>query len=88
MKDITDWHVLGVYLRIPKNKLDVIKAQHQSQGIDKCKLEVLEAWLRENPDASWKQLIDVLTLMDKNTLAALLEERYLQSIPMETGNIN
>ena len=69
--------MLGAYLGIPKSKVEEIKVKHPSQGVDKCK-EVLRSWLQSNPNASWKEIIEALTLMEENTLAAILEDRYLQ----------
>ena len=81
LKDVTNWHLLGVYLRVRKSKLDAIQTQHLlSHGIDHCKGEALSAWLRGNPDASWKELVDALSLMDEQALATTLRAKYLQPV--------
>ena len=75
LNGFSDWVMLGVYLRVPSSKLDAIEAQHRS--IDCCKKELFHAWLQINPGASWKDLVDALTLMEENTLATKLKSKYL-----------
>ena len=79
LKDITDWRPLGMYLHVPRSKLNAIEAQYlHSQGTGRCKEEVLSAWLRGNPDASWKEIVNALNLIDEQTLAGRLSKKYLQ----------
>ena len=63
----------------------------QSQGPTRCKEEVLCAWLRTTPDASWKELVDGLRQIDEQALASRLEDKYCQPSSTQNGdqlNIN
>ena len=81
LKDITNWHLLGMNLGVRKSKLDAIQAQHLlSHGLDRCKGEALSVWLRGNAKASWKELVDALRQMDEQALATTLEAKYPQPV--------
>ena len=87
LEGITEWYKLGTYLRIRKRKLDEIEQNFKPQGIYRCRAEVADAWLKGNPNASWEDLIYVLTLMEENALAAELKAKYVpQSASNQNGN--
>ena len=87
LKDVTNWHMLGVYLRVPKRRLVEIETRYQhSQGLERCKEEVLRAWLHITVGANWKELIDALREIDEVTLAAKLEDKYCQPSSTQNGN--
>ena len=71
--------MLGTYLRVRKSTLDTI--DNQNPDVFGRKGEVLSAWLRGDPDASWNTLVDVLKKMDENTLAKRISDKYLQPAP-------
>ena len=74
LKDVTNWNLLGVHLRVPESRLTEIETRYyQSQGLDRCKKEVLGAWLKTTPGASWKELVGALRQMDEEVLATRLE---------------
>ena len=86
LKDVTNWHMLGVYLRVRESKLEDIETRYQqSQGLDRCKKEVLCAWLQTNPDASWKEFVDALKQIDEEVLASNLEKKYCQASSSQNG---
>ena len=84
--------MLGVYLRVPRYILMDIETQYlQSQGSTRCKEEVLHAWLRATPDASWKEVADCLRQIDEQALASRIEDKYCQPSSSQNGdqlNIN
>ena len=86
LKDVTNFYMLGVYLRVPRKRLVEIRTQFQhSQGLDQCKEEVLSAWLQITPSACLKELIDALKEIDEIALAATLEDRYCQQSSTYNG---
>ena len=87
LKDVTNFHMLGVYLRVPESRLTDIETRYQhSQGLDRCKKEVLSAWLQISPGGSLKELIDALRKIDEIALAATLEDKYCHRSPTQNGN--
>ena len=87
LKDVTNFHMLGVYLRVPRKRLVEIERQFQmSQGLDRCKEEVLSAWLQITPGASLKELIDALREINEIALASTLEDKYYQQSSTHNGN--
>ena len=52
----------------------IIQIQYErSEGPCRCKEEVLGAWLKTTPGASWKELVGALRQMDEEVLATRLE---------------
>ena len=87
LRDVTNWHLLGVYLRVPQSILtDIETFYQQSEGPDRCKVETLRVWLQRNPDASWKELVDALRQIDEKALATRLENKYCQPSSTQNGN--
>ena len=48
---VTDWYMLGVYLKLPRDKLTEIERQFTGHGARRCKLEMFDLWMKLNPDA-------------------------------------
>ena len=87
LKDVTNFHMLGVYLQVPESRLTDIETRYlHSQGLDRCKKEVLSAWLQIIPGANWKELTDALREIDETALAAKLEDKYCQPSSTQKGN--
>ena len=79
--------MLGVHLRVPQGKLKEIEARYQFQGgFDRCKAEVLCAWLQMNPSACWKELVAALSMMEEKTLATILETKYCPPCSTQNGD--
>ena len=74
---------MGVYLCVPMSTLTDIESQYQ--GLERCKAEVLHAWLKRTPGASWKGLIDALRQIDEEVLATRLEDKYCQPTSSQNG---
>ena len=76
-----------MYLRVSKSKLTDIETRYQqSQGLERCKEELLGAWFERTPGASWKELINALRLMDRIALATELEAKYCQLSSSQNGD--
>ena len=74
LKEVTDWYMLGAYLNVPVHELKKINPQ---DGVERCKLEVLQFWLNTTISASWQHIARALELLDMLTLAARLKSKYL-----------
>ena len=75
LKDVTNWYEFGVALGIPLSNLDCIEIENST--VEKQKIKMFQFWLRSNPDASWKLLIQALEGKDYSVLAADLSKKYL-----------
>lgn len=78
LKNVTDWHVLGVHLKVPIQELKAIEVNYP-QDVQRRKLETLKVWLKRegnNPFNLWKKMAEALRLMDENVIANYLADVY------------
>ena len=61
LSKVADWHLLGVQLRLPPDKLDKIEEDHKRSERRLCK--VLEYWLNNETDPSWNKICEALRRM-------------------------
>ena len=73
----TDWYQLGLQLDITPGKLSEIETDH-SGDVQRRKIEVLDWWLRNAREVSWKKLADAL---EKAGGYGVLAQRLRQKIP-------
>ena len=88
LQPVVDWHLFGIYLKLPKYELDKIQRQYfQTDGIERCKTEVLHLWLegREKEDGVWEEVIEVLEKMKEEDLVRELRTKYFGQ---DTENIS
>ena len=50
---VVDWFTLGVYLGVEYHTLKKIEKEHKNE-IDRCKIDMLEAWLKNSEEACTK----------------------------------
>ena len=62
LTEVTKPYQLGIQLKIDLSELKTIEKNHPTD-IDRQKTEVIEYWLRNSPDPSWKALTDALERM-------------------------
>ena len=69
------WHAIGLQLGIPNGTLQMIDSDGRGR-VKQCCREMFDEWLRENPNATWRRLIEVLCTasVGKNVLAMQLCE--------------
>lgn len=82
MKDVTEWHQLGVQLELGLDTLTTIESNHPHDA-KRCKIEVLGWWLRNAPETSWAKLVQALEAMGGH--ASLTEELRKKIPPMANG---
>ena len=72
------WRQLGLLMDF--DKLDLIKAEYQSEGQAACCEEVFKLWLK-GPDATWGNLIELLIDCEQTVLAEQVKDALgLQSV--------
>ena len=75
--EVVKWYPLGVALGIPAYKLDAIE-QNQRGDVGRCKMGMLDVWLRSDLEASWEKLARALE-DDYVAVAARIRKKYLGS---------
>lgn len=71
------WKVFGVFLGVPKEKLDTIPVDDPHGGVENWKLRMFQLWLQLKPNASWKNVVQALVEIGHSSLAAKLKRKYL-----------
>ena len=69
VQKISDWYMLGVHLGVPNEELNKIDRQFSSHGVERCKAELFDLWLRRNPSARWDDVTSALEQLNEMTLA-------------------
>ena len=73
--NVSDWSLLGLYLKIPKYKLKEIEKQYNNDT-SHCKVEMLDLWLQRECTPSWMLLAEALDRMGMYALAKAIRERH------------
>ena len=62
---VVEWETLGLHLDIPKHELEKIRVQFFHEGVEKCKAEMLDLWLKRNNEenTNWNVISDALRKM-------------------------
>ena len=71
----SDWHELGILLNVDYKTLEEISASKREKP-SACKSAMLDAWLKGNANASWRQLADALKVMGNHTVSQAVEKEY------------
>ena len=74
---ITEWHDLGLQLRLPDSTLKLIGSSPDIEGHLRM---MLSKWLDYDPKASWDKLANALNTMGKNTVAANIRSKYVKAV--------
>ena len=61
-----NWKLLGLLLQVQKNLLDVIE-RNNPRDVDTCMMEMLDTWLRNNPENPETELDDALMELQRTT---------------------
>ena len=75
---VIDWFSLGLNLNLEKYELDKIQLDHDRQGNDRQRLEMLDKWLRCTPCATWGDVVRALEQMGENSVAENIRHKYIR----------
>lgn len=75
LKEVTDWYMLGAYLDVPVHELK--KIEQSQNGVERCKLEVLQYWLANAKTPLWKKIVKALEQLNMVALARKLKSECL-----------
>ena len=83
LNDIADkWFSFGVHLGLPTNELEKIEASHRGE-LDRCKIAMLQYWLTNSANPTWKDVVQALEKIGQAVLALRVQEKYL--LPTGSG---
>ena len=86
LKDFDDWFVFGAFLGVPVKQLRKIESSHlRGDFLDRCKIDMLQYWLDNNVNASWKDVARALEQIDQLVLATAVKHKYLLLTAGECG---
>ena len=78
-KDFDNWFLFGVFLGVPVKQLKKIESSYRQGELDRCKIDMLQYWLDNNVNASWKDVARALEQTDQLVLATTVKRKYLLS---------
>jgi len=70
---VTDWHTLGVKLRVPMHELDIIQRNHPGDATRR-KHEVINRCLRSATPPTWRDFYSVLDQMGEHRCAEEMQK--------------
>ena len=85
LKDLmwSEVKAMAIQLKIKHYKLERIERKYSD---DNERLNsVMNLWLAENEASCWKNIVDALRAIEKNSLAADIQKRYCQPLPASLG---
>ena len=77
LKLVSDWHQLGIRLGLLPAQLRQIEKEHPGD-IERRKVEVVDLWLRNTPEASWRHIVIALREMGDLSAAERIELKYVK----------
>ena len=79
LKTVDNWFVFGVHLGVPMDQLNKIELSYHQKDLERYKIEMLQYWLENNKNASWKNVVQALEQTDQLALAETVKQQYLCS---------
>ena len=81
VRNVNDWHNLGLYLHLEVAKLEEIGITYNAHGVGRIKAELFKAWLKSNPDTPWDKLVAALNSIGEKSVATEVESKYCKQLP-------
>ena len=69
------WYSLELQLGITKHTLDTIEIDN-GRNSTICRRKMFSQWLSTNSDANYKNLVDVLIVIDKSDIAEKVSQQF------------
>ena len=74
--EVGKWYFLGIQLEVPVEKLNELESANPKDP-SRCKIEAINWWLRNRPEASWAVLVEALEAMKEFGVAKTIKTKYL-----------
>ena len=81
VRNVSDWHNLGLHLDLTMSQLKKIQSIHHTHGEDRIKAEMFDVWLKSCPEASWHKLVTALNAINEKRVAKEIESRFCKQFP-------
>ena len=78
MDSVVNWFSLGVKLELERHVLIQIEKDHHGDN-ERCKYEMLDRWLRNAKQPTWKAMADALCLIGEHQVALNIRTKYCSS---------
>ena len=78
LDSIENWHRLGVNLGFQGHQLREIERNYNRDN-NRCKIEMLDLWLRDTRNPTWEAIIRALDQMQARVVADNIRRRYCSS---------
>jgi len=75
---VVNWFSLGVKLELERHMLIQIEKDHRGDN-ERCKYEMLDRWLRNAKQPTWKAMADALCLIGEHQAALNIRTKYCSS---------
>lgn len=72
---VVNWFSLGVKLELERHVLIEIEKDHRGDN-ERCKYEMLDRWLRNAKQPTWKAMADALCLIGEHQVALNIRTKY------------
>jgi len=77
LRSVSNWYQLGIKLGLQPCQLRQIEKEHLAE-IERCKVEMLDLWQRNNPAATWRHIVTALKEMGELTTAERIQMNYVK----------
>lgn len=74
LEKVVEWFQFGIHLGIPHYELSIIKADYQD--VRRCKIEMLQWWLTNSPEAKWSTIVQALIKAGMRALAHIIAQDH------------
>ena len=74
LHSVSNRHQLGIKLGLKLYQLSQI--EEKTTDIERCKIEMLDLWLRRTPGASWSHIVTALRDIEEVLTAERIQQKY------------
>ena len=75
LKPITDWFSFGTHLGVHQAKLLAIGKNYDKEGPERCKIETLIRWMKQEPP-TWDKIVQALLKTGMGVLAQKIAKNH------------
>ena len=76
------WYNLGFFLGVNTPELDAIEKIHESEGVQRCLMELFKCFQSLSKPVSWADIAVALTMIHSNHLADRIHDKYVRTVSL------
>ena len=76
------WYNLGFFLGVNTPELDAIENLHESEGVQRCLMELFKCFQALSKPVSWADIAEALTMIHSNHLADRIRDKYVWTVSL------